>query len=138
MLVWFWLVDMIVSWSAMGDWGCWRSHWIMITLKLAQSSQAADVEPWERAMIGEFLRKASKDLMPSESPFFSLKALSSSPWSAKPFIRTPCAHRAFGVAGNAYSSAFNEFKDYNLEDDSEAILRHWRTALRTSRHAAKS
>lgn len=57
-------------------------------------------------MSGEFLRKASKDLMPSESPFFSLKALSSSPWSAKPFMRTPYAHRAFGVTRNAYSSDF--------------------------------
>ena len=76
--------------------------------------------------------------MPSESPFFSLKALSSSPWSAKPFMRTPYAHRAFGVESNAYSSAFNELEIYNLEDDSEAILRHWRTALRTLRHAAKS
>ena len=66
--------------------------------------------PWERAMSGEFLRKASKDLMPSESPFFSLKALSSSPWSAKPFMRIPYAHRAFGITRNAYSSAFNELK----------------------------
>ena len=89
-------------------------------------------------MSGMFLRKASKDLIPSESPFFSLKALSSSPWSAKPFMRTPYAHRAFGVKRNAYSSAFNELEINDLEDDSEAILRHWRTALPTSRHAAKS
>ena len=96
------------------------------------------LRPWERARSGNFLRKASKDLMPSESPFFSLKALSSSPWCAKPFMRTPYAHRAFGVARNAYSSALNELKkNYNHEDDSEAILRHWRTALRTSPHAAK-
>ncbi len=61
-------------------------------------------------MSGEFLRKASKDLMPSESPFFSLKALSSSPWSAKPFMRTLYAHRAFSVTLNAYSGAFNELK----------------------------
>ena len=53
-------------------------------------------------------------------------------------MRTPYVHRAFGVKRNAYSSTFNELKIYNLEDDSEAILRHWRTALRTSRHAAKS
>lgn len=65
-------------------------------------------------MSGEFLRKASKDLMPSESPFFSLKALSSSPWSAKPFMRTPYAHRAFGVTRNAYSSAFNELETYMI------------------------
>lgn len=67
--------------------------------------------PWERTMRGGFLRKASKDLMPSESPFFSLKALSSSPWSAKPFMRIPYAHRAFGVTRNAYSSAFNELEN---------------------------
>ena len=67
--------------------------------------------PWERVMSREFLRKASKDLMPSESPFFSPKALSSSPWSAKPFMRIPYAHRAFSVSRIAYRSAFNELKN---------------------------
>ena len=62
-------------------------------------------------MSGEFLRKASKDLMPSESPFFSPKALSSRPWSAKPFMRIPYAHRGFGVSRNAYRSAFNELEN---------------------------
>ena len=52
-------------------------------------------------------------------------------------MRTPYAHRAFGVTRNAYRIAFNDLKNYNLEDDSEAILQHWRTALRRSRHAAK-
>ena len=66
-------------------------------------------------MSGEFLRKASKDLIPSESPFFSPKALSSSPWSAKPFMRIPYAHRAFGVSRNAYRSAFNELKNIILK-----------------------
>ena len=59
-------------------------------------------------MGGEFLRKASKDLMPSESPFFSPKALSSSPWSAKPFMRIPYAHRAFGVSRDTYRGAITE------------------------------
>ena len=55
----------------------------------------------ESAMGGRDLRKASKDLMPSERPFFSLKALSSSPWSANPFMRTSAAHRAIETSCNA-------------------------------------
>ena len=54
-------------------------------------------------------------------------------------MRTPYAHRAFGVTCNAYSSDINKLKKkYYSEDDSEAILRHWRTALRTPPRAVKS
>lgn len=52
----------------------------------------------ERKGVGTVLRKASKDLMPSEKPFFSPKALSSSPfWSPKPFMRNPVVHGSIGV-----------------------------------------
>ena len=40
-------------------------------------------------------------------------------------MRTLYAHRAFGVTRNAYSSDIDKLKKkHNLEDDSEAILRH--------------
>ena len=45
----------------------------------------------------EILRKASKLLMPSEKPFFSAKAFSSSPWSANPFMRNAAVHRSITV-----------------------------------------
>lgn len=83
----------------------------MMMPKWVHGEQRSNVKPWESAMSGEILRKASKDLMPSESPFFSPKALSSSPWSAKPFMRTPYAHRAFGVMRNAYNSDINRLNE---------------------------
>ncbi len=42
--------------------------------------------------LGKDLRKASKVLRPSEKPFFSPKAPSSKPWSAKPFIWSFLVH----------------------------------------------
>lgn len=43
------------------------------------------------------IRNASKVLRPSEKPFFSPKAPSSKPWSAKPFIRSCLVHRSINV-----------------------------------------
>lgn len=46
------------------------------------------VEMTPRNGLAQSLRKASNVLRPSVKPFFSPKAASSKPWSAKPFIGT--------------------------------------------------
>lgn len=48
----------------------------------------------KRNQLVEDVRKASKVLRPSEKPFFSPKAPSSKPWSAKPFMWSYLVHRS--------------------------------------------
>ena len=52
---------------------------------------------WKRIQLGKDVRKASKVLRPSEKPFFSSKAPSSKPWSAKPFIGSCLVHRSINL-----------------------------------------
>lgn len=65
-------------------------------LQMVYIDYALDVSEKQRARERD-IRNASKVLRPSEKPFFSPKAPSSKPWSAKPFIRSCIVHRSINV-----------------------------------------
>ena len=79
---------------------------------------------------GRDIRNASKVLRPSEKPFFSPKAPSSKPWSAKPFIRSCLVHRSINVrcSVSVYDSSFSLIGKYCRlgEDDSYSSGELWR------------